>query len=37
MKILCADRGRTFISIKYRDFYDKKGIVLKYATPYMYE
>ena len=37
MKALQADGGGKFITIKLRDFYDKKGIVIIYATLYLHE
>ena len=37
MKALCADGGREFISIKLRIFCEKRGIILKYAVPYMHK
>lgn len=37
MKILRADGGREFISIKLRLFCEKRGIVIKYLIPYVHE
>ena len=37
MKTICANREKEFISIKLRDFCNKKGIILKYATLYMHK
>lgn len=37
MKAVCADRGRKFISIKFKTFYQKKEISIKYAKPYIYK
>lgn len=33
MKTFCIDREGEFISIKLKDFCDKKDIVIKYVTP----
>ena len=37
MKALWADGEGEFISIKLREFYDKKRIVIKYAIPYLHK
>lgn len=37
MKALRADGGGEFISARLKDFCEKKGITIKYATPYMHE
>lgn len=37
MKTLCVDRGEEFISIKLKDFCNKKGIALKYMIYYIYK
>lgn len=36
LKILCANGKREFISIKLRIFGKKRGIAVKYVTPYLY-
>ena len=37
MKSLRADGGGEFISVKLKDFCEKRGITIKYAAPYMHE
>lgn len=37
MKVLRADGGGEFISIKFCSFCKKRGIAIKYATPYIHE
>ncbi len=37
MKVLRADGGGEFISIKLKSFCEKRGIVIKYAAPYVHE
>lgn len=37
MKLLHINKGEKFILIKFRDFYKKKSISIKYATPYIYK
>lgn len=35
MKTICANRGKKFILIKLKDFYNKKHIIIKYLVTYM--
>ncbi len=37
MKILRADGGGEFISVKFRLFCEKRGITIRYAAPYIHE
>ena len=37
MKILREDGGEEFISVKLRLFCEKRGITIRYATPYIHE
>ena len=37
MKILRVDGGGEFILYKFRTFYEKRSILIKYAAPYMHE
>ncbi len=37
MKILRVDGGGGFISVKLRLFFEKRGITIRYAAPYIYE
>lgn len=35
MKVFQADKGGGFIFVKLRTFYEKRGIAIKYAAPYV--
>lgn len=37
MKVLCADGRREFISANLKDFYNQKGITIKYKPLYMHK
>lgn len=37
MKSLCANKREEFILVKFRDFYKRKGISIKYAALYMHK
>lgn len=37
MQVLCVDRGEKFISAKLNKSYEKRGIKIKYAAPYIHK